>query len=321
MSQRRLSVLVPVCNGEKYLPDFFTALAHQTLQPDEIIIADSESDDASFQICKEYGARVLPIRRDDFDHGGTRNLLAAEATGELLVYFTQDAVLAGEKSLQLLVKALEQSEDIVCAYGRQLPAAGANLQASLLRSFNYPECSEVRSYLDRQRLGLKTAFISNSFAAYKKKRLLAGGGFQHGLVFGEDTCTLGKLLAVGYKVAYCAEATVYHSHNYSLVEEFRRAFDIGVLHGRERWLVDTYGRATAVGGSYVYFLLRRIIKQHQYHLIVDWLLRNGIKFAGYSLGKRHAFLPRRLCQSCSMHSRWWKRIEMKNPNVRKQGRS
>ncbi len=298
---------MPVLNGARFLPDFFAALARQSLQPQEIIVADSSSTDGSVEICTAHGAQVIAISRDEFDHGGTRNLLAEEATGDILIYFTQDALPAGKDCLERLLEAVMAERDIACAYGRQLPAEDATLQAALLRSFNYPAKSEVRQYPDHLRYGLKTVFISNSCAAYKRDIFLDAGGFQSGLIFGEDTCFVGKILASGYRVAYCAEAEVYHSHNYRLMEEFRRAFDIGVLHSTEKWLLETYGGAATVGGNFVRFGLQHILRSGRYLLLVDWFIRNGIKFLGYRLGRGYRWLPGSVCVCCSMHPLWWKR--------------
>ncbi|HSL40477.1 MAG TPA: glycosyltransferase family 2 protein, partial [Desulforhopalus sp.] len=130
-----------------------------------------------------------------------------------------------------------------------------------LRLFNYPPQSSIRSHADRERFGLKTVFVSNSFAAYRRGPLEEVGYFKNTLIFGEDTCTLGRLLLAGYRVAYVSEAAVYHSHNYSLVEEFRRSFDIGVLHSTEKWLLATYGRAEGVGGRYVRSVLNMLSRE------------------------------------------------------------
>ncbi len=306
MAKQHISVLVPVLNGARFLPAFFEALARQSVQPQEILVADSRSTDNSVEICRAHGARILSIDREEFDHGATRNLLAKEAAGDILVYFTQDALPAGEECLERLIAAIIAEEDIACAYGRQLPAEDATPQAALLRRFNYPQQSEIRQYTDHLHYGLKTVFISNSCAAYKKDIFIATGGFESGLIFGEDTCFLGKLLAVGYRVAYCAEATVYHSHNYCLAEEFRRSFDIGVLHGSEKWLIETYGGATGIGGNFVRFALRHILRARKYYLLVDWFIRNGVKFLGYRMGRAYRWLPGPVCAYCSMHPLWWK---------------
>jgi rhamnosyltransferase len=59
-------------------------------------------------------------------------------------------------------------------------------------------------------LGIKSIFISNSFAAYRRSALLAVGGFRKDVIFGEDTVTAARLLLSGYQVAYSAQACVYH---------------------------------------------------------------------------------------------------------------
>lgn len=60
-----------------------------------------------------------------------------------------------------------------------------------------------------------------------------------------------KMLKCGWKVAYCANATVYHSHNYSLLDEFRRYFDIGVFNAREPWVLAEFGVAESEGVKFI----------------------------------------------------------------------
>ncbi len=304
-----ISVIVPTLNGAATLGAFFAALKVQSIAVLEVLAVDSSSSDDSVEICRRFGAQVIPIPRESFDHGGTRTMAAGLARGDILVFFTQDAILADRHSLGKLVRPLCDDDRVACAYGRQLPAADADPIAAHLRLFNYPPQSQLRSLNDRECYGLKTAFISNSFAAYKKDVLASCDFFKNGLIFGEDTCTLGRILLAGYKVAYVAEAEVYHSHNYHLGEEFRRAFDIGVLHGREEWLLATYGRAEGVGRKYLFSLLSRMVEERRFFLLADCLLRSALKFLGYKLGQNHRRLPSSLCPLLSMNRLWWQRQE------------
>ncbi|BCH79609.1 hypothetical protein SEL3844_17250 [Salmonella enterica subsp. enterica serovar 4,[5],12:i:-] len=52
-----------------------------------------------------------------------------------------------------------------------------------------------------------------------------------------------KMIQAGYKVAYCAEAVVRHSHNYTPREEFQRYFDTGVFHACSPWIQRDFGGA------------------------------------------------------------------------------
>ncbi len=305
-----VSVLLPVRNGAKELPALFAALSGQTLQPAEILVADSESTDDSRAVCAAHGARVITVAAADFDHGGTRSMLVQEAQGDIVVFFSQDAVPAHPEALERLTAALSatggaEAEKIACAYGRQLPKADATVAAAFLRDFNYPPTSQLRSYEDRHRAGLKTAFFSNSFSAWRRQVLIDNGCFRRRLIFGEDTIAVGRLLLAGWKVAYVAEAVVWHSHNYSLWTEFRRSFDIGVLHEREGWLLEAFGGATRIGGSYVRLSLQNILEKRRWWLVVDWFFRNGLKYLGYRCGRSWFRLPGFLCRRMSLNRRWW----------------
>lgn len=302
-----VSLLLPTRNGAASLPAFFAALRQQERQPEEILVADTASSDATVAICQEHGATILPVAQAEFDHGGTRTMLAQRAVGEMLLFCTQDAILANPKSLKRLIAPLAADATLACSYGRQIAGPEASPFSDHLRRFNYPAAAAVRSFADRERLGLRTIFISNSFAAYAKGALQEVGYFKNDLIFGEDTCTLGRLLVAGYRVAYVSEAAVYHSHNYSLAAEFRRSFDIGVLHRSEAWLLDTYGQATGIGRRYVRSAFGALWREKKYHLLPDCGLRLFARAAGYSLGMAYRKLPPPLCPLLSMNRPWWYR--------------
>ena len=300
-----ISVLIPTCNASTTLAELLAVLARQTVQPDEILVVDSSSDDDTAVIATQYGAKVTVIDRQLFDHGGTRSEMARMARGDLLVFFTQDAIPATRDALARLLEPLTEDDEIAVAYGRQLPGSDATWIAASLRRFNYPEQSSILGFEDRASHGLKTVFVSNSFAAYRKEALAEAGYFKNGLIFGEDTCTVGRLLERGFRIAYVSEAKVYHSHNYSLSEDFRRSFDIGVLHAMENWLIETYGRAEGVGFRFVRQQLRELSKQGRISLMAEVLTRTVLKYCGYLLGRSFRKIPARFLPRLSMHSSWW----------------
>jgi len=304
-SNQTISVLIPTFNGEKTLEDLFITLGSQTLQPLEVLVADSSSVDGTVAICEKYGAKIVSILKSDFDHGGTRTYLAKQALGDILVFFTQDATLVTRNALSLLLKPLIEDDSCASSFGRQLPRPDANWHAAHLRRFNYPEESYIRTYSERNRYGLRTIFTSNSFAAYKKERLSEVDYFKNGLIFGEDTCTVGRIIQAGYTHAYVGDAEVYHSHNYSLVEEFRRSFDIGVLHSSEKWLLNTFGTAENIGFKYAQSAIKQMAAERRYLFVLSFSVRTGLKFFGYKLGRVYKKLPLYLRPVLSMNSSWW----------------
>jgi len=300
-----ISVIIPTLNGGELFRDLLQKLSSQSVSIDELLVIDSSSDDTTCLVAEEFGATVLSIARDEFDHGGTRSKAARLAKGELLLFLTQDAVPADNNLIHNLTEPLLTDTSIAISYGRQLPNSNASLAATALRNFNYPDKSVVRQFSDKEKLGLKTAFVSNSCAAYRKSSLEAVGYFPDSLIFGEDTCTAGKILQKNQKIAYVAEAAVYHSHNYTLAQDFRRSFDIGVLHRTEQWLPETYGRAEGEGIRYIKYELSLIMAQRKRYLLPMFFCRNITKFIGYTLGNKYDVLPRWLVPRLSMNRNWW----------------
>lgn len=299
-----ISVIIPTLNGGRRFGRLLAALRCQSVVPDEILVVDSGSSDETVSLAGRYGATVLAIQPREFDHGGTRTMAAKQAAGDILLFMTQDAVPADIHAVENLVVPLDDPR-VAAVYGRQLPCADATWFARHLRLVNYPGQPSRRCWEDRERFGFRTAFISNSFALYRREPLAAAGFFEEGLLFGEDTFTVAKLLRNGYCVFYAAEAKVWHSHNYSAWQEFRRYFDIGVVHARRRELLEDFGAPTGEGRRYVLSELSFLLREKQFLRLPASIWRNAMKFVAYHLGKRYTALPRRLAELCSMNRRWW----------------
>lgn len=299
------SVIIPTYNAGQQIGLLLNALKSQT-HPCEVLVIDSSSTDGTPGIAGHEGAKVLTREREEFDHGGTRTLAARTVSGDILVYLTQDALPADDRAIENLLRPLE-NQSVAAVYGRQLPKPDASVFASHLRSFNYPGESHLRTLSDRTRYGLKTPFLSNSFAAYRRQALEEVGYFRERLIASEDTYAGAKLLLAGYRLAYAADAAVYHSHNYSVSEEFRRYFDIGVGHSREQWILDSFGRAEGEGMRFLASEISFLVRKNAVLRIPEAILRNGLKYTGYLLGRNHGKLPESVARRLSMNSGWWDR--------------
>lgn len=314
-----LRVVVPTLNAAADWPRFASALL-ACVRPDQVLLVDSESSDETVHLARNAGLAVCSVARAEFNHGGTRQRAASVCTeAEILVYLTQDSVLAGPQELKRLLSAFDDPQ-VAAAYGRQLPRIGAGAIEAHARGFNYPAFPDVRDMSSRGRLGFRTIFISNSFAAYRRSALMHVGGFPSDVIFGEDTLTVANLLLAGYKVAYVAEACVYHSHAYTWRQEFRRYFDIGVLHRRESWLLDMFGGAGGEGKRFVLSELRYLLR-HAAWAIPSAAVRTGLKYLGYRLGRMEDRLSLHWKRRMSMHHRFWDKSRASRDQQRSPARS
>jgi rhamnosyltransferase len=269
------------------------------------LIVDSSSDDRTDFTSLPEGFRCVQIDSADFNHGGTRNLaLSHFPTGtDVVLYMTQDALLSGPHAISRLVSVFANSS-VACVYGKQLPHTDATPVAAHARLFNYPAASRVVSLADKERLGLKACFMSNSFAAYRVADLQAVGGFPSNVILGEDMSVAARLLMAGKSVAYVADACAYHSHNYSVMQEFRRYFDTGVFHARSPWLLAEFGSASGEGLRFVRSELAYLWR-HAPGWIPSALVRTGAKLIGYRLGRLESRWPLWFKRWCSMHKGYW----------------
>lgn len=300
----RVGLIVPTLNAGALWPAWLAALRAQTRQPDAVLVIDSASNDGTVALAQAAGLPVEAIARASFDHGATRQWAMDKLDDcEVVVCLTQDAILAAPDALQQLLAAFSDPS-VGMAWGRQLPHVDATPIAAHARHFNYPEQSRTVSLADKASLGLKTAFCSNSFAAWRSKALREAGGFPGQVLMCEDMLACAQLLLQGWRVSYVADSAVLHSHNYRASEDFRRYFDIGAVHAMAPWLRATFGQATGEG--------KRFMRSEMSYLGrygIEWrcraLCRSALKLLGFQLGLRYARLPGALQRSFSLHRSWW----------------
>ena len=300
-----VSIIIPVYNASAFLPMLLERLQEQTVSY-ELILIDSESDQATQKIFKSEGLEVIQIRKTEFNHGTTRNLGLQLAKYDTVIFLTQDALPVSNRTVQTLVDMLYTNDNIAMAYGRQLPYPETGTFGQFARLINYPGQSIIKTKSMIPEMGIKTCSCSNSFAAYRKADLLAVGGFPSDTILGEDVSVAARFILQGKAVAYCAEAEVYHSHDYSVIEEFKRYFDIGVFHQEQREVLTEFTKAESEGLKYVIEEWNYLSRTGQLLLIPAQVVRTLVKYIGYRLGSWERYLPTALKRSISMHASFWK---------------
>jgi glycosyltransferase involved in cell wall biosynthesis len=118
----RLSIGLPVYNGEKYLSEALDALLGQTYPDFELIISDNASTDGTQDICRDYAARDPRIRylrlNRNIGAAPNHNFVFHEARGELFKWASHDD-LYGRDLLRRCVAALDERPHVVLAHAWQ----------------------------------------------------------------------------------------------------------------------------------------------------------------------------------------------------------
>ena len=287
----KVAIVIPTCNAGREFANLLAEITRQSLPIACKLVIDSASTDGTADVARRHGWQVRSISMAEFSHGGTRQM-AVELLPhdiEIVVFLTQDVRLPDRYSLEKLVGAFADNQDndqeahVAAAYGRQLPHEGASIYAAVDREFNYPAVSRIKSMADSRELGIKTTFLSDSFAAYRVQDLVAIGGFPK-VDICEDMYVAGKLLLAGKHIAYVAEAEARHSHEPKLKDMWNRYRAMGRFQRQNPWIKESFGSAGGEGIKLLRYQVGRIYKEKSIAGVLKILALDIVKFAAYKLG-------------------------------------
>lgn len=225
-----VSVIIPTLNPGPRVTTLLERVAAQSQRPDEIIVVDSASTDGTPELVRSFAdghpdinVTLFSIERKDFDHGGTRDMALRRSCGDFVLFLTHDALPEDETYIQEVLAPFAD-EHVAMVSGRQIARSDARPSEKLVREFNYPATSNMRSTSDIARMGIKAFFATDVCSAYRRTAYLEVGGFEHPVSTNEDMFIAAAFLHAGWKVAYAADARVIHSHNLTLKQQYRRNY-------------------------------------------------------------------------------------------------
>ena len=299
-----VDVVIPTFKPDKKLYHLLKRLNKQTYSVSTIFIINTDKQLFIEDSYKEFSNIVYNhIERDEFDHGGTRNLGLNQSNADIVLFMTQDAVPDDEFLIEELLKPF-QNDKVAVTYARQLSYLNSNIIDDYTLKYNYPDYDIVKSKELFDELGIKTFFCSNVCAAYRKDRYLELGGFVQKTIFNEDMIYASKAIHAGYQIYYAANARVKHSHNYSYIQQFKRNFDLGVS---QRQYADVFQgvKSEDEGIKLVKKTASYLFAKGKWYYILDLIMKSGFKFMGYRLGKRYERLPKCIIKKLTMNKGYW----------------
>lgn len=305
----KIDVIIPVYKPGRELFALLDMLNAQTVPIQNIILMNTEE---KFFEQLTYGTdfpylyqnvKIFHLSKREFDHGKTRHMGVLRSDADVFVMMTQDALPTDEHLIERLITHLKG--EVAVSYARQLPKEDCRLEERLSREFNYPAKSCIKSAADLEKLGIKTYFCSNVCAAYRRDIYDKLGGFVKRAIFNEDMIYAAKVIENGYRIAYEAGALVYHSHNYTNMQQLHRNFDMGVSQAEHPEIFENVP-SESEGMKLVKNTTKQLKQNKLWWRIPYFYTQCASKYAGYLLGKKYKKLPRKLILTLTSNKEYWK---------------
>lgn len=304
----KVDAVIPAYKPGHDLRELVEKLLDQTVRLGRIIIINT---DREYFDEKEYliapAVEVVHITRHEFDHAGTRDMGLRMSDADYVLFMTMDAIPKDNYLVEKLLSGFRRADNIAVSYARQLPKKDCNRIEQITREFNYPAQSRVQTSDDIKELGIKAYFCSDVCAMYDTSIYRSLGGFKAPAIFNEDMVYAAGTLDAGYAVSYCADALVYHSHNYTGRQYYRRNFDLGVSQADHPEIFERFN-VKGTGMQLVRKSLAQICRSGTPADIIRLVYYSGMKYLGFRKGKNYHKLSLESCLKHTSDKEYWNRL-------------
>ena len=305
MPEKTMEAVIPVYKPGRELSRLLTRLDRQTIPLAKIHLMHT-TDGEELTGLPELGTpvEVHPVGIREFDHAGTRDQGFSLCRSDYILCMTQDAIPVDRHMIENLLAAFDD-ETCGLAYARQVAHKEHGAIEQYTRCFNYPDEDRLQNQDRLEELGIKTYFCSDACALYRWDLYEQLGGFEQPAIFNEDMVYAYNLIQAGYSIRYQAGARVYHSHRYSLSQQFRRNFDLGVSQAQHPKIFRAVS-STSEGKRLVAGTAKNLIRHHHFLSLPRLVAVSGAKWLGYKAGRHYRHFPSVLVRSFTMNKNYWK---------------
>lgn len=277
-----IDIICPLYNAATYIENLYIAIQNQkNVNLKNIFFILTESEDNTEEILIKNNLNYKKIKKEEFSHSLVRETKALESHADIVVFITQDILIEKTDWLYELTKDI--NNEVVACYSRQI--AKTNGIEKYIREKNYPNVSYEVTKNDVKKLGLKTFFFSDASSAIKRDVFVQLNGYDHkDLPISEDMYIAHKIIMKGYKIKYCAESIIYHSHSYTLKELYKRYKLTGEFFKENNYL-EKYNTYSS-GANLAKYVLRRILQELNFKALIRYPFDMSARFIGMKVGKR-----------------------------------
>jgi rhamnosyltransferase len=214
LNDQFVSIIMRSCNEAWALRETLPALQSQECRNWELIAIDSGSTDGSVELLqKAKPSHFIRIRQEDYNPSRVMNHGMELARSGFCIFLNADATPQGPHWLRPLVLAL-QDPKTAAVFGRQIPRP----DCPAVYANDYERC------FGEKRQSTRWEHFFSMVSSGLRKDIWAQRGFLAKMQYSEDDEYTRWCRAQGYRVAYCSESVVMHSHNYTPEQVYRRYF-------------------------------------------------------------------------------------------------
>ncbi|MDS0525590.1 glycosyltransferase [Clostridium sp. SHJSY1] len=303
----KISIICPIYNGEDYIEALNESLMlQQNVELFEVRYILTKSKDNSEEILKRISAKYKRIEPDNFSHSLTREKEAYEAEGDIIVFITQDIKIKDTMWLYNLTKDIELG---LCdaSYSRQI-CENKTIER-YTRMKNYSEKSRIVSKADLDTLGIMTYFYSDAASAIRKSVFTKLKGYDGKILLtNEDMYIAYKIINNGYKIKYCSDSVVIHSHEYTYKALFKRYFDQGVFLKQHEYITNSGANEGAI--SLLKFVVINSLKEKNFRAFFDIVPNFGVRFIANKFGSNYKKISREKILKYTSSPNYWSKEEV-----------
>lgn len=284
MSKNLIDIICPLYNAEEYIENLNISLMNQEcVKINKIKYVLTVSEDNTEKKLKKMKIKYKKISKKEFSHSLVREREAMESTADILVFITQDIIISDKKWLYNLTKGIINNE-CEASFSRQI--SKYNNIEKYTREKNYPNKSYIVSKKDINTLGFRTFFFSDASSAIKKDIFVKLNGYDNkNFPTNEDMYIAYKLIMNNYKIKYCSESVIIHSHNLTFKELYKRYYNTGIFFKQNNYL-NNYS-VNSSGLDLAKYVLKRAIKELNIKVILRYPIDMIIRYIAMKDGRKN----------------------------------
>jgi rhamnosyltransferase len=214
MADPRVTIAMRSYNEGWALRETLPALRAQDYANWDLIVFDSGSTDGSVELIRAAQPRhFVQLLPHDYNPARVMNRAMTLAETDRVIFLNADATPQGANWLRPLAEAL-QDRDTAAVFGRQVPRPDCRAAFAC----DYERC------FGPQRESARWPHFFSMVSSGLRKDVWQRRGFDEAMQYSEDDEYTRWCRSQGYRVLYCPDSVVMHSHNYTPRQAYKRSF-------------------------------------------------------------------------------------------------